>query len=223
LPDLVLSDVMMPKMDGIELCRILKSDPETDFIPFVLLTAKASQEDRVEGLKEQADAYLTKPFDPEELRLRIANLIASRRRLKERFAVSDLPRRSVGAADVIDVRSADETFLENLNEIIETNLADEQFSVERLADAVGVSRTQLFRNVRRLTDKSPSELLRDTRLDRAACMLVREAGNVSEIAYATGFKSLAHFSKCFTKKFDCRPSGYREAVESEQLSVSSDQ
>jgi signal transduction histidine kinase/ligand-binding sensor domain-containing protein/DNA-binding response OmpR family regulator len=211
LPDLVLSDVMMPNKDGFELCRALKSDPETDFIPVMLLTARASHEDRMEGLNEQADAYLTKPFDPEELRVQIANLIARGQRLKQRFAAPTTAKEPHRTADAPVLKSSDAVFMERVVALVESNMSDDSFSVEQLADEMGVSRTQLFRMIRRLNDQSPSELIRDMRLDRAASMLECAAGNVSEVAYATGFKSLSHFSRCFTQRFACRPSAYRSS------------
>ena len=210
LPDVIVSDVMMPKMDGFALCHMLKSDSETRFIPIVLLTARAAHEDRMEGLREQADAYLTKPFDPEELRLSIANLIARGEHLKQRFAESRNRSPATHPADDQEIRSSDELFIERLDDIIDARLSDDGFSVEQLAEEVGVSRAQLFRTLRRITDQSPSEIIRSKRLERAALLLASHAGNVSEVAYATGFKSLSHFSRAFTQEFGCRPSAWAE-------------
>lgn len=226
LPDLVLSDVMMPVMDGFELCRRLKSDPDTDFLPVILLTAKATHGDRVEGLSEHADDYLTKPFDPVELRLRLSNAIESRKRLKQRL-VAELSSlgQSVGStlvagpevrSDESGPRDADTVFVDRVLEVIGRRFSDETFTVELLAEEVGVSRAQLFRTIRKVCDKAPSDLIRDIRLEHAATMLANNSGNVSEVAYATGFKSLAHFSRCFTRKYECRPSAYRAALEEAQ-------
>jgi signal transduction histidine kinase/CheY-like chemotaxis protein len=211
LPDLVLSDVMMPGMDGYALCRAIKQDPETDFIPVVLLTARAAPEDRMEGLHGRADDYLTKPFDVPELLARVDNLIASRRLLRDRFA-SDHPAgvRVELHAGTVDVQPADERFLEQVRAAIEKNLADETFSVERLARAVAHSRGHLHRRLRELLGESPSDVIRRMRLERASQLLEADAGSVSTIAYAVGFKSLSHFSNRFHEQFGVRPSAFRE-------------
>ena len=213
LPDLVLSDVMMPEIDGFTFCRALKADPETDFIPVVLLTARAEAEDRLEGLGEHADDYLTKPFDVRELRARVDNLIASRRRLRERFASDAAGTRADGGlrAEAVEVDSADAVFLERIREAVEAHLGDEDFTVERLAEAVGVSRGHLHRQLKALAGQTPSEAIRTLRLERAAQLLTAQAGTVSEVAYAVGFKSVAHFSNRFEKDFGCRPSAYPPA------------
>lgn len=204
LPDIVISDVMMSGMDGYELCRTLKEDPQTDYIPVVLLTARAAAEDRLTGLRQQADDYLTKPFDVEELRARVENLIASRKRLRERFAGSAIALHP----SAIEVDPPDERFLAEVREAIEEHLGDETFTVERLARAVAHSRGHLHRRLRELLDETPSDLIRRMRLERAAQLLEADAGSISEIAYAVGFKSLAHFSNRFNDLFGVRPSEY---------------
>jgi len=205
LPDLVLSDVMMPVMDGYTLCRRLKSDPETDFLPVILLTARAEAEDKLTGLTEQADDYLTKPFDVRELLARIANIIATRRRLRERFAGTPL---TIHPAPV-DVPPADRKFVDQVRTAIEAHLGDEQFTVERLAAEVAQSRGNLHRRLRELLGETPSDLIRRMRLERAAAMLEAGAGSVSEVAYAVGFKSVAHFSNAFHEMHGVRPSAWR--------------
>ena len=206
LPDLVLSDVMMPGLDGYALCRAIKQDTDTDFIPVILLTARAAPTDRMEGLEGRADDYLTKPFDVPELLARVDNLIMSRRLLRDRF--SGVARIELHAARV-EVEPADERFLDQVRAAIEKNLADEAFSVERLARAVAHSRGHLHRRLRDLLGESPSDLIRRMRLERAAQLLEAGAGSVSTIAYAVGFKSLSHFSNLFHEQFGVRPSGYR--------------
>jgi CheY-like chemotaxis protein len=206
LPDLVLSDVMMPVMDGFALCRALKSDPETDFIPVILLTARAETEDKLAGLAERADDYLTKPFDVRELVTRIGNIVAMRRRLRERYAPDHLTIHATPVAAV----AADQKFIEQVRAAIEANLGDETFSVERLATLAGQSRGNLHRKLRELMDESPSDLIRRVRLERAAELLDAGAGSVSEIAYAVGFKSVAHFSNAFHEQHGVRPSAWRE-------------
>jgi signal transduction histidine kinase/DNA-binding response OmpR family regulator len=205
LPDLVLSDVMMPGLDGYALCRALKEDPETDFIPVILLTARAATEDRLTGLREAADAYLTKPFQVEELTIQIDNLIGLRRRLRERFAGKGLRMHPAP----VDVASSDAKFLDQVRSVIEFHLADEDFGVEELARRVAHSRGHLHRRLKEILDESPSDLLRRMRLERAAQLLEAGAGSISEIAYGVGFRSVAHFSNRFQDHFGVRPSAYR--------------
>ena len=208
LPDLVLSDVMMPVMDGYALCRAMKSDPDTDFIPVILLTARAEAEDRLTGLHERADDYLTKPFDVRELLARIENVVAVRRKLRERFAGARLTIHPTQ----VDVEPADRKFIDRVRSAIEANLGDESFSVERLASEVAQSRGHLHRRLRELVGESPSDLIRRMRLERAAELLEAGAGTVGEVAYAVGFKSLAHFSNAFNELHGVRPSAWREHV-----------
>jgi len=208
LPDLVVSDVMMPRLDGLGLCRALRSDPETDFLPVLLLTAKAAPEDRLDGLAELCDDYLTKPFDVRELVARVDNLIALRRRLHERFAGAGGDG-ALGAPPA----SADDAFVVSVRAAIEAGLPDDAFNVGALADAVGLSRSHLLRKTTELLDATPSDLIRTARLDRAAGLLAARAGTVSEVAYGVGFKSVAHFSNAFLAHTGSRPSAYAEAVE----------
>jgi signal transduction histidine kinase/ligand-binding sensor domain-containing protein/DNA-binding response OmpR family regulator len=205
LPDLVLSDVMMPGLDGYALCRALKEDPDTDFIPVILLTARAATEDRMAGLREAADAYLTKPFQMEELTTQIDNLIALRRRLRERFAAKVVRMHPAP----VEVASSDTKFLDQVRSVIEIRLVDEDFGIEELARLVAHSRGHLHRRLKEIADESPSDLLRRMRLERAAQLLDSGAGSVSEIAYGVGFKSVAHFSNRFQDHFGVRPSAYR--------------
>jgi len=202
LPDLVLSDVMMPEMDGVDLCRTLKSDPATDFIPIVLLTARAEVDDRLDALGVGADDYLTKPFNVTELRARIDNLIQSRQYLRERFSGPPL---SV-EAHTVEVSSMDRQLIERVQSVVEERIGDEDFSVDDLAEAVGISRAHLYRRLQELLDESPSSLIRSLRLERAAQLLEQRAGTVGEIAYGVGFKSLSHFSRSFRTHFGHVPS-----------------
>ncbi len=225
-PDLVLSDVMMPGMDGLALLRALKSDPETDFVPVVLLTARAAVEDRLEGLHAQADDYLTKPFEPAELVARVENLIAGRQRLRARLARAEgsggaeaasavatpTPPATLHAAPVA-VASADAVFLERVREAVEDHMGEATFGVEALADAVGMSRVHLFRRLRELCDEPPSALLLRMRLERAAALLRARSGSVSEVAYGVGFRSVSHFSKAFRARYGATPSAYAEAAD----------
>ncbi len=222
LPDLVISDVMMPVMDGYELCRRLKGDPDTDFIPVVLLTARAAAEDRLTGLRDRADAYLTKPFDMEELRTVVRNQIEVRERLEIRLSAlsaagpsdpGDAPPYPPPHAAPVDATSPDARFLEEVRTVIEEHMADEDLTVEELARKVAHSRSHLHRRLKELIDESPSDLIRRMRLERAASLLAAGAGSVSRIAYAVGFKSLAHFSNRFSDHFGVRPSRYRAAAD----------
>jgi signal transduction histidine kinase/ligand-binding sensor domain-containing protein/DNA-binding response OmpR family regulator len=205
LPDLVLTDVMMPGLDGYALCRALKTDPETDFIPVIMLTARAAAEDRMAGLREAADAYLAKPFHVEELTTQMDNLIALRRRLRERFA-GEVARL---LPPPIEVASSDAKLLDQVRHAIEVHLAEEDFGVEELARLVAHSRGHLHRRLKEISGENPSDLLRRMRLERAAQLLGAGAGSVSEIAYGVGFKSVAHFSNRFQDHFGVRPSAYR--------------
>ncbi|MEM0962183.1 MAG: two-component regulator propeller domain-containing protein [Bacteroidota bacterium] len=209
LPDLVVSDVMMPRLDGLGLCRALRSDPETDFLPVLLLTAKAGPEDRLDGLAELCDEYLTKPFDVRELVARIDNLIALRRRLRDRFAGMG----GDGAVGEPPIESADDAFVASVRAAIGAGLPDDTFTVGALAEAVGMSRSHLLRKTTDLLDATPSDLIRTARLDRAAELLAARAGTVSEVAYGVGFKSVAHFSNAFLAHTGSRPSAYLEAAE----------
>jgi signal transduction histidine kinase/ligand-binding sensor domain-containing protein/DNA-binding response OmpR family regulator len=220
LPDLVLSDVMMPVMDGYALCRALKSDRDTDFIPVILLTARAEAEDRLAGLMEQADDYLTKPFDVRELLARIANIVATRRRLRERYAASAASVPTQVHPTPVDVEPADRRFIDQVRGAIERNLGDETFNVERLAKEVAQSRGNLHRRLRDLIGETPSDLMRRMRLERAAQLLEADAGSVAEVAYAVGFKSVAHFSNAFFEQNGVRPSSWRQHAQEKLATVS---
>jgi signal transduction histidine kinase/CheY-like chemotaxis protein len=207
LPDLVVTDVMMPKVDGIELCRALKTAPETDFIPVVLLTAKAGEDATLTGLGVGADDYVTKPFNVRELAARVDNLIDGRRKLRGRLA--EEPTRRLPVPDGLDADAAD--FLRLVQAAVEAGLADEDFGVDALAAAVGVSRAVLYRRFEPL-DETPHAFLRSARLARAHGLLREQAGGVGEIAYAVGFKSLAHFSRSFRDVYGVPPSAVADTA-----------
>ena len=207
LPDLIISDVMMPRLDGVDLVEALRTDPETDFLPVILLTARATEADKIEGLREGADAYLTKPFNVRELQVRVENLIASRQRLKDRFAPTEAPT-PVPAPDDLSPSEAD--YLERARSAVEAHLSDEDFGVQALADALEQSRSTLYRRLRDLVDQSPSTFIREIRLAQAALLLRDGRGTVSEVAYAVGFKSVSHFSQAFRDTYDVVPSAYAD-------------
>jgi len=202
-PDLVVSDVMMPGLDGNALFRALRGDPEMELIPVILLTAKASAESRIEGLRDGVDDYLVKPFDPRELRARVDNLIASRKRLLAHF--DGEPPRPLRVSEV-DVTPADESFLARVQATVEARLGDTELTVESLAAALACDRSYLLRKLRALTGEPPSDLIRSFRLQRAEQLLRAGAGAVSEIAYTVGFKSVSHFSNAFQDRYGERPS-----------------
>ena len=201
IPDLVISDVIMPNMNGFDLCEKIKSDQRTSHIPVILLTALAEQKQKLEGLKQGADAYLSKPFSREELLLRIENLIGFRERLRRKFlneyTLHHLPE---------GLNELDQSFLQNLNLLIEKNLTEENFGIDQLVKASGVSRTQLFRKLKSLTGMSASEFIRDFRLRKAYQLLNEDNLTVSEVIYTTGFNSRSYFYNAFKKKFGVAPS-----------------
>ena len=207
LPDLIVSDVMMPHMDGLALVQALKADRQTDFIPVILLTAKATEEDRIEGLHEGVDDYLTKPFNVRELQARIDNLITSRQKLKERLAAAS-PAVAAPVAARDGLSASDAAFLARARAAVEAHLSDEDFSVEQLAEEIGQSRSNLHRRLRQLLDQTPTAFLRRVRLEHAAALLRERRGTVSEVAYAVGFKSVSHFSQAFRTFYGDVPSAY---------------
>ncbi|MGB5529718.1 MAG: response regulator, partial [Ignavibacteriaceae bacterium] len=204
IPDLIISDVMMPIMDGNELTRRLKNDEKTSHIPIILLTAKSEQQSKLEGLETGADAYLTKPFDSKELRVRINNLISIRRKLQERYSKLDfLPVKKV---DGRKMSNLEEQFICKVMEVIENHLSEEDFSIEQFGKEVGMSRVQLHRKLKALSGKSASHYLRSFRLSKAKQMIEEEKGNISEIAYSVGFSSPQYFTRCFKEEFGYPPS-----------------
>jgi DNA-binding response OmpR family regulator len=203
MPDLIISDVMMPKMDGYELCRKLKSDERTSHIPVILLTARADAESKIEGLETGAEDYLAKPFDARELRVRVKNLIELRRKLWEKFRQGSTVEPREIALTSIDVQ-----FLERAMAVIEAHLPEPDFETEVFGKEIGLSRGHLNRKLRGLTGQSTHYFIRTLRLKRAAQLLENHTGNVSEIAYQVGFNNLSHFARVFREMFDVSPSEY---------------
>ena len=218
LPDLVISDVMMPDVDGFDVVRALRSKPETDFLPVILLTARAAEEDRIAGLDEGTDAYLTKPFSIRALRSRVENLIASRRRLKERFASAPAGTsgatsdREMHSEERRDLSPADRAYVKRARRAILSQLGNGEFGVEDLADALSQSRSTVYRRLRDHLGQSPSAFIREIRLQQGARLLRNDEGTVSEIAYAVGFKSVSYFSKSFGDQYGVVPSAYADAI-----------
>jgi len=199
--DLIISDVLMPQMDGYQLCCQVRGNERQKDIPIILLTAKAASENRIEGLEIGADEYLIKPFEPKELLARVKNLIDMRRKLRERFSVS-VPLKPGDIA----ITSADDSFLRRVKAIVEKRMSDEKFNVEDFAKEICLSRMQLHRKLTALTNLSASEFIRYMRLHRAMDLLQSHAGTISEIAYQVGFGDPSNFSKSFHKQFGVPPS-----------------
>ncbi len=202
-PDLVVSDIMMPKMDGVELCRRLKTDERTSHIPVILLTARASGEGKLEGLERGADDYIIKPFDMKELQVRIKNLIELRKTLQEKYR-----RQCVLEPGDVPIESMEEKFLRRALDVVQEQMSETGFNTATLARGVCMSRMQLNRKLHALTGRSPHEFIRNLRMQRAAKLLEAHWGNVAEVAFEVGFNSLSHFSKAFRKEFGVLPSEY---------------
>lgn len=199
VPDLVLSDWMMPGMSGLELCQQIKNAEATNHIPVVLLTARASDHARIEGWQTGADDYIVKPFDSDELLLRVSNLIRQRQLLFDKFRAQ-----STVAAEGLE--APQEKFMARVRGAIEAHLEQSAFSVDDLAEAVALSRVQLHRKLTAVVGQSPAEYVRNYRLDRAAAMLKAEVGNVAEVAWKTGFESQSHFARVYRERFGHPPS-----------------
>jgi len=198
VPDIVVSDVMMPGIDGLELCRRLKSETATSHIPVILLTARAMEEQRAEGYDCGADAYITKPFSSKVLTSRIHNLLGTRRQLKSLYANGDVPEAKAG--------DADSRFIMDFNRIVAARMADSSLSVEDVAAELHLSRVQMYRKVKALTGSTPVEMIRIMRLKRAEKLLRQGGRTVSEVSYDVGFTSPSYFAKCFKEQFGHLPS-----------------
>ena len=201
--NLVVSDVMMPQMDGFELCKSSKSDLSYSHIPVVLLTAKTNIQSKIEGLELGADAYIEKPFSVEYLLANISSLIHNREKLRQTFAKSPFV-----AANTMALTKADEEFIWKLNDIIQANLHNPEFSMEDMADALKMSRSSFYRKIKGVLDLSPNEYLRLERLKQAAQLLKEGKSRVNEICYTVGFNSPSYFSKCFLKQFGVLPKDF---------------
>jgi signal transduction histidine kinase/DNA-binding response OmpR family regulator len=203
LPNLIISDVLMPHMDGVELTDKVKSDERTSHIPVVLLTAKIDAISRMQGYKTGADDYLAKPFSTEELHVRIINLIEQRKKLIVKF------RQHIEQSPQLPKDpSLDERFVMKAKEVIEKNMSDHSFGVEQFAEEMFLSRAQLFRKLKALIDTSPSEFINDVRLQRAAELIQAKADTLAQISYSVGFNEQSYFTKRFRKKFGVAPSEY---------------
>jgi len=203
IPDLVVTDLMMPWMDGVEMCKRLKTDELTSHIPVIMLTAKANVESKIEGLETGADDYITKPFNIAEMKARITNLIEQRKKLRERFSQEI----KLEPKDIA-ITSADVKFLDRAIAIIEGHMGDFEFDAATFQEEMNMSRSQLFRKLRALTDQSSTEFIRSIRLKRAANLIEQGFGNVAEVTYEVGFNNLSYFAKCFKEVYGVSPSEY---------------
>jgi YesN/AraC family two-component response regulator len=211
-PDIIISDIKMPVMDGVTFCQKLKSDINTSHIPIILLTAKSAVESVLEGAKVGAELYVTKPFQPELLKLQVENLISNRNRIIQKFILGE-----VSHTQEISENPLDNELLNKAIKTIMQNLANDTFSVEELASAVNMSRSNLFRKLKSLTGQSPLEFIFSMRLKKSLELLLHRKMNVSEIAFEVGFKNPSSFTKAFKKQFGKSPSLFLKEITDKEL------
>jgi DNA-binding response OmpR family regulator len=203
IPDLILTDLMMPRMDGIELCSQIKADEITSHIPVIMLTARITTEDKITGLQTGADDYMPKPFHMNELKTRVENLIENRKKLRERFS-----REITLEPKDITITSVDEKFLRRAIEVVEKHLSEENFGLQVFQEEMNMSRSTLFRKLYALTSQSPTEFIRTVRLKRASSLLKQHFGNISQVAAEVGITNPSYFTKCFRKIYGVSPMDY---------------
>jgi YesN/AraC family two-component response regulator len=203
IPDLIISDVMMPDTDGLALCAKLKTHEFTSHIPIILLTAKAGDENALTGFEAGADDYITKPFSSALLKVRIQKLIELRRTLHERYS-----NELILKPKQIAISSTDEQFLRKIQHILDSHLTNSDFTVEMFASEIGMSRMQLHRKLKGLTGLSATNFIRSQRLTMAAELLGKSGANISEIGYQVGFNDPSYFSKCFKETYHCTPTEF---------------
>jgi DNA-binding response OmpR family regulator/two-component sensor histidine kinase len=203
VPDIIISDIKMPEVSGIQLCNRLKEDERTSHVPILLLTAYSSHEHKIEGLRRGADAYLSKPFNIDELEAQIFNLLESRKKLSEKYSRNlYLDDRKIVLNDI------DEKFLKHLVETIENHISASDFNAEILSKIVGMSRMQLYRKLRGLTDQTVHEFIRSIRLKKAVQILKEKRMTITEVAYEVGFNDLTYFARCFRQQYKKSPSEF---------------
>lgn len=202
-PDLIISDVMMENMDGLQFCETIKSTPEISHIPVILMTALASVENKMTGYKVGADDYITKPFEPELLKIRVGNILENLKNARNGFAHNV----NVSARE-LTISKIDEDFMQQIIDLLEKNLDNSGFDIESFCKNIGVSSSQLYRKIKSITGLSPNEFIRTYRLKKAAVLIQESNLNISEIAYKVGFNDALYFSKCFKKQFGTTPSLY---------------
>lgn len=202
-PDLIISDVMMPKMDGFKLCEKLKNDERTSHIPIILLTARAAKADKLEGYETGADDYIMKPFEPDELKARINNLIEQRKRIHEHFK-----KHGLFELTFTQITPLDRKFMQKVYETINNHISEQSFSLDSFAGYLNISKSLLHKKITALAGEPPGELIRRIRIKKAAELIENKFGNLSEIAFEVGFNNPAYFSECFKKQFGVTPSHY---------------
>jgi len=205
IPDIIITDVMMPKIDGIAMVHMLRDDEKTSHIPIIILSGKATLEDKLIGLETGIEAYLTKPFSVKELQIIINNLIQQREQIREKYQ-----NKFVVSSEEIPLSSIDQQFLEKTIQHIKDNLENTSFSVEQLADKICLSPSQLNRKLQALIDQAPGQLIRNIRLQRAAELIKQNSGSLADICFQTGFNDQAYFSRAFKSQFGCSPSAYKK-------------
>lgn len=212
--DVIVSDVMMPRMDGNELCRSLKSDINYSHIPVILLTAKTTVEAKLEGMQSGADIYLEKPFSMKQLHLQITSLLRMRQNFYERMRQVDGTQSLAGAESEFGMNQQDIQFMERLQELVRQNMRDEEFSIDILAEQMNMSRSSFYRKIKALTDMTPVDYMKTQRLERAA-QLLRQGQRITEVADQVGFTSSSYFAKCFRAKFGVLPKDYLNSLKSD--------
>jgi YesN/AraC family two-component response regulator len=205
IPDIIITDVMMPKLDGISMVQQLRNNDKTSHIPIIMLSGKAALEDKITGLETGIEAYLTKPFSVKELQLIIHNLIQKRELLRSKYQ-----NKFVVSTDEIPLESVDQQFLEKVMLHIKTNIENTNYSVEQLGEHMHMSSSQLHRKLHALLNQAPGQLIRNIRLQRAADLIKQNAGTLADICYLTGFNDQAYFSRAFKNQFGCSPSTYKK-------------
>ena len=211
--DLVISDIMMPEMDGIALLKSIKGNVNISDIPVILLTSRSEVSDRLEGLKRGADAFIAKPFNMEELHILIDNLIDNVRRLRGKFSGAQTQEEKV---EKVEVRGNNDVLMDRIMKCINENLQDPDFNVEKLTEKVGISRAQLHRKMKEITGISTGDFIRNLRLEQAARLIREKKINVTQVAYAVGFNNQTHFSTVFKKHYGMTPTEYIERGEKDE-------
>ncbi|WP_051525082.1 response regulator [Segatella albensis] len=211
--DLLVSDVMMPEMDGITLLKSVKQNPNISDVPVILLTSKAEVEDRLHGLECGADAFIAKPFSINELHITIDNLINNIRRLRGKFSGMQTQDAKI---DNVEMTDNDKVLMDRITESVNAHYTDSRYGVEQLANDIGLSRVQLHRKMKQITGIATSDFIRNIRLKQAARLIRENKVNISQIAYAVGFNSLPHFSTLFKKYYGMSPSEYAEKAKKQE-------
>ena len=211
--DLVISDVMMPVMDGITMLKNIKGNSNISDIPVILLTSKSEVDFRLEGLKKGADAFLAKPFNMEELHILIDNLVDNVRRLRGKYTGAMGQKEKI---EKIEVKGNNDALMERIMKCINENLTDPDFNVEKLTEKAGISRAQLHRKMKEIAGVSTGEFIRNLRLEQAARLIEEDKINFTQVAYSVGFNNQTHFSTIFKKHFGMSPSEYAETKRNEK-------